>query len=202
MASLRSPWLPSEVVLQLHVTGPTGYFPKDLIGALEVVDETLKSVENELVMSAVREFHLDDQFVITARAGLAALQGRRVVIKKAFGGSIVLEAAVAGAALLIIRYTIMESVKGGWTKTEVHSKIEQFIRNSTDVYGDLIAKQCSEQGRRAKVYYRLGRKVVRLKIAAPNDGDKTTIGNLKADHDSLLRRLERYWEAVKREKQE
>lgn len=198
MAAVYSARFRHEVIMQIRIQGSSEFFPKQLISAFDEVDGTLRRVERQLTTLASREFGLGDEFVQNTVQALSSLSNRRVIIQKTYSGSLVFEAAVAGAALLLLRYTIMESVKAGWSQTELHSKIEKFICNATNIYGELIAEQWSQQGRRAKVYYRFGRKVVRIKITPPEDGQKVTLGNVRMDYDSLMKRIERYWESIRK----
>lgn len=195
--AVGSPWNKHDVILQLRIQGNTGFFPQELINAFRQVDALLQEVDGQVVAQAAREFELGEEFENRANDALAREKDRRIIIRKVFGGSIVLEAAVAGGLILMLRYTILESVKSGWTETEVHRRIEEFIKKTIDQYQHLIAQKWELGERRAQLYVRFGRKVIRLKIAAPKDAAKVTLGEVRVQFDSLVKRIERYWDSIR-----
>lgn len=190
-----------DVVIQLRIGGEVGFFPCDIIDSFAEIDVVLRDVERDLASLAQQEFKLSNDAIQGLLEKQSSFDGKRFIIGKAYPGSLVFEAVVGASFILLLRYTLLESVKAGWTQTDVHSKIEAFVKSAIDNYPGLIGKHWQIKKGKAKIYTRYGRRMIRLKTWPLQEESRATLGSVRKGYDSLIKRIEMYWEGVRWKKE-
>ena len=121
-----------EIVLRVIFPTPTGLTPKNLHNIFEEIERNLLHSDEDDVHLAAAEFNLSPLIRDAALWRLRQLRNERLLIHAAQSGSVEIFAAVAATSYFVLERTIGESFKQGYTSSEMHRRLSDFIRMQLD----------------------------------------------------------------------
>lgn len=144
-----------DIVIEVHLRGEASVDAKSVISALDTLEAALYASDRQDVERAASELRLPPIVKDAALERLRRYRNRRLLLRDARRGSLVLEGVVAAVALFVLKGTLGEAFKEGVKESDVFEDLKRFFRDVLDekafFISEYLRRHYSQKKRKATV---------------------------------------------------
>lgn len=122
----------NDIVIRLRLSVENNVHPKELVGAMDMVESALYDSDRRDVELLSNQLRLPSLVSDACLERLRHYRHNRLVLSAVKPGSIELFAVVAAVSYFVVKTTAGEAIKTGYQNSELHSRLSEYFQRNFD----------------------------------------------------------------------